>query len=44
MQTAPGVFSEVALKRYDFVLAQCAQVLRLGWGLDKGYSDALCQG
>ena len=26
MQTSPGVFSETALQRYDFVLAQCAQV------------------
>ena len=30
MQTSPGVFSEVALQRYDFVLAQCAKVLLTG--------------
>ena len=26
IQTSPGVFSETALERCDFVLAQCAQV------------------
>ena len=30
MQTSPGVFSETALQRYDFVLAQCAQVRHMG--------------
>ena len=36
IQTSLGVFSEQALQRYDFVLAQCAQVRVLGKGQGSG--------